>query len=169
MILRAAKPDDSVEICAIQNAMIQNTEATFTTQLRDADSFVADITARGDAFQVAESNEKIIGFASYGPFRGGPGYAHTREHSVQIADQARGQGVGSALMERLEQVARDSGVHVLVAGISSANPASIRFHSRLGFTVVATMPEVGRKNGKWLDLILMQKRLITPDSAAPIG
>jgi phosphinothricin acetyltransferase len=62
-------------------------------------------------------------------------------------------------MDNLEAHAKASGSHVIVAGISSANPRSITFHARRGFVEVGRMPEVGRKWDQWLDLILMQKRL----------
>ena len=62
-------------------------------------------------------------------------------------------------MAALEDAARAEGVHVLIAGISSANPGAIVFHTALGFAEVGRMPEVGRKQGQWLDLVLMQKIL----------
>jgi phosphinothricin acetyltransferase len=65
-------------------------------------------------------------------------------------------------MERLQQVARSEGVHVLVAGISSANSGAIAFHSALGFAEVGRMPEVGHKWGQYLDLVLMQK-ILSPE------
>ena len=59
------------------------------------------------------------------------------------------------LIEELVERARTAGVHVMVGAIDGDNAASLRFHERLGFTVVARMPEVGRKFDRWLDLVLV--------------
>lgn len=154
-------------LAALMNQIIRDTLITFTSTERCADSIAADIDARGPAFLVAEQDGQVLGFAKYGPFRAGPGYAHTREHSIQLSVNGRGHGVGRALMTALENVALDQGVHVLVAGISSANPDAIAFHAALGFTKVGHMPQVGYKWGQRLDLILMQKILDQSVPTAP--
>ncbi|MBT3139451.1 GNAT family N-acetyltransferase [Phaeobacter gallaeciensis] len=167
MRVRPATQKDADAICLIMNAMIQDTLNTFTTKLRDPASVVDDMAQRGAGFLVAEDQGQVVGFATYGPFRNGPGYSHTQEHSIQLSAEARGRGVGRALMMQLEQVAQDRGVHILVAGISAPNQAAIQFHRALGYTEVGRMPEVGFKWGEWLDLVLMQKNLVAVEKAAP--
>lgn len=159
MIVRPARTRDAVAIAGIFNRVVRDTLVTFTTQERSPAGIAEDIAARGSAFQVAESQTRVVGFATYGRFRTGPGYDATREHTIMLDPQAQGQGGGRRLMEALEQVARADGVHVLVAGISAENPAAVSFHSALGFTQVGRMPEVGYKWGRRLDLVLMQKIL----------
>ncbi|MCB1339640.1 MAG: N-acetyltransferase [Pseudooceanicola sp.] len=159
MILRPATAADARAICAIVNPIIRDTTITFTTVERTPEAVTAEISERLPAFLVAEDDGTVLGYATYGPFRGGPGYAYTREHSVHLALQARGKATGRALMEALEQVARRQGIHVLVAGISAENLAAIAFHARLGFTETGRMPQVGTKFGQWHDLVLMQKIL----------
>ncbi|MEM1004069.1 MAG: N-acetyltransferase family protein [Pseudomonadota bacterium] len=160
MIVRQAVADDAAAIAGITNAIIADTLATFTTEQRSIDQVAGDIAERVPAFLVAEMAGDVVGFAKYGPFRAGPGYSACREHSVQLAQVARGKGVGRALMIRLQQIARQEGVHVLVAGISSANPGAVAFHAALGFEGVGRMPEIGVKWGQRLDLVLMQKILL---------
>ena len=159
MIIRPATPADVDALASITNEVIQDTLVTFTTELRTPAGIAADIKGRSGHYLVAELRDQVVGFATFGPFRAGPGYAKTCEHTIQLSPDARGQGVGKALMKALENVARDDGVHVLVAGISSANPAAIAFHAALGFAEVGRMPEVGHKWDQWLDLVLMQKIL----------
>ncbi|NOC44007.1 GNAT family N-acetyltransferase [Ruegeria sp. HKCCD7559] len=162
MIIRPAMAADAPEIARITNAIIRESLITFTTDERSTTQITEDITKRGTGFLVAEHDEQVVGFATYAPFRAGPGYAQTREHSIQLSPDARGKGVGRALMQALEAAARTDGVHVLVAGISSANPGAVAFHAALGFSQVGRMPEVGFKWGQWLDLVLMQK-ILSPE------
>ncbi|WP_170422822.1 GNAT family N-acetyltransferase [Ruegeria arenilitoris] len=167
MRIRQAKASDAKGVAAITNAIIRDTLVTFTTDERSADSIARDIATRSPAYLVAEKGGEVLGFATYGPFRSGPGYAGCSELTIQLAPQARGQGTGRALIRALEDIAQAQGVHVLVAGISSANPRAIAFHAALGFTEVGRMPEVGFKWAKRLDLVLMQKILGTNISVAP--
>lgn len=138
--------------------MIRDTLATFTTVEKTPAEIADLITARAGAFWVAE-HARGMGFATYGPFRAGPGYAATVEHTVIVAPDAHGQGLGRTLMDVTERAAAKQGAHIMVAGISSANPQAVLFHTARGYTQTARMPEVGRKSGQWLDLILMQKTL----------
>lgn len=159
MIIRRAEAADAVAICAIANRIIRDTLVTFTTTERSTAEVAAEIAARGERFRVAELDGAVVGFASYGRFRDGPGYARTAEHSIQLTEAVRGRGIGRALLGDLEEVARKGEVHVLVAGISGANPQGLAFHASMGFRDVGRLPQVGRKFGRWLDLVLMQKIL----------
>ncbi|XDA97529.1 N-acetyltransferase family protein [Sulfitobacter sp. LCG007] len=158
-MIRAARASDAEAIRELWNEMIRDTVFTFTTVEKTTAGVSAMIAERQGASFVAETGGRFAGFVSFGPFRSGPGYAHTVEHTVLLHSGSRGGGVGRALMARAEAAALALGHHVMVAAISASNPGAVAFHGRLGFIEVARMPEVGRKNGQWLDLVLMQKTL----------
>lgn len=166
MIIRSAREEDAEAICAIINQVIRDTVITFTTVERTPDAIHQSISAAPGTFLVAEEAGETLGLAYTAPFRNGPGYAHTAEHTVYLTEAAQGRGTGRALMQALEAAAQQAGIHVLVAGISGANPRAIAFHAAMGFSETARMPEVGHKHGQWLDLVLMQK-ILTPGIPAP--
>jgi len=120
------------------------------------DGWLAERRAAGLPVFVAEVDGQVAGYVSYGPFRPHPGYRHTVEHSVYVAPAFRGRGIASTLMRALVAHARRQDLHVMMAGICSTNTGSIALHERLGFEVVAVLPEVGRKFDRWLDLTLMR-------------
>lgn len=157
-MIRPAKPSDATHIHGLWNFAIRETLISFSTTERTLDE-VRTAMETYDGFFVAEMGEEVVGYAAYGPFRSGDGYAQTKEHAVMLAPHARGQGLGRALMVAVEEHARARGVHVLVAGVSAANIGAEPFHKALGFATVGHMPEVGHKFGSWQDLVLMQKIL----------
>ncbi len=81
------------------------------------------------------------------------------EHMIVLAPTPRGRGIGRTLLAAIEDHARTAGAPVMVAAISGENMAAIGFHRALGHVETGCMPELGRKFGRWLDLVLMQKRL----------
>ena len=162
VILRDVVPSDVAQILAFWNPQIRDTAITFTTELKTEAGLLADISAcatEGRAFLVAEREGRVVGLATWGAFRKGPGYAHTGEHSVLLIPEEKGRGTGRALMTALEGRARAAGLHVLVAGVSSENPGAVAFHEALGYVRAGDLPQVGRKFGRWMDLILLHKTL----------
>ncbi|SMX33088.1 GNAT family N-acetyltransferase [Octadecabacter ascidiaceicola] len=158
MIVRPATQDDSTAIAAFWNPQIRETVVTFNSVTKSPDE-VAQMIAQRPCFLVVEIDGVVLGFATYDQFRGGIGYAHTMEHTIILAPEASGQGAGRALMQVLMDHARAADTHVLVAGVCEENAAGVAFHRALGFEEIAVLPEVGRKFDRWMDLVLMQKRL----------
>jgi phosphinothricin acetyltransferase len=161
-VIRNAAPDDARAVADIWNHYIRDTLVTFNFAEKSLADVATDITARqaqGHGFFVAQSDAGIVGFATYGQFRGGVGYAHTMEHTVQLHPDHFGGGVGRAIMLHTLDHAKAQGVHSMFAGVSSENPAGVQFHERLGFQKITILREVGRKFDQWLDLVLMQKML----------
>jgi phosphinothricin acetyltransferase len=156
-VIRPADPGDAHAIAAIWNRIIRETVVTFTTAEKVPDDIARSISG-GTPWHVADEGE-VLGFVTAFQFRGGPGYAHTFEHSVHVAETAQGRGHGRALMAALEADLRARGVHSLFAGVSGENAGGIAFHATLGYREAARLCEVGWKFGRWHDLVLMQKML----------
>jgi L-amino acid N-acyltransferase len=167
VVVRAAMECDLVALLAIYNEVIATSTAVYALEPSTLDERRAWFTSRcgmGFPVQVAvDPDDDVLGFASFGEWRGAwPGYRYTVEHSVHVRHDIRGQGVGRALVESLFPRALALGKHVMIGGIDAANDGSIRFHERLGFEHVAHFREVGRKFGRWLDLVFMQRFLDPP-------
>jgi L-amino acid N-acyltransferase len=167
--IRAASEADLPGILAIYNDVIATSTAVYTSEpatLDERRAWFSTRHAHGFPVLVAADRDQVLGFASFGEWRGAwPGYRCTVEHSVHVRADVRGRGVGRALVEALFPAALALGKHVMIGGIDAANDASIRFHARLGFERVACFREVGHKFGRWLDLIFMQRFLDPPGSS----
>jgi L-amino acid N-acyltransferase YncA len=88
---------------------------------------------------------------------------------VYVSPRAQGRGLGTALLSDLVARARAAGVHAMLACIAGGNARSVRLHERHGFVVNGTLREVGRKFGRWHDLVLMNLIIgeAEGESAAP--
>lgn len=161
-MIRPAHLEDAIQILDFWNPIIRNTVFTFNPTEKTVSELQASIRDKAvlnHGFLVWEEQGKILGFASYGQFRAGAGYARAMEHTIILSDAARGLGIGRKLMQALEDHARDRGYHVMMAGVTAANPQGRSFHEAIGYREVGIIPEVGFKFGTYIDLILMQKIL----------
>lgn len=120
-----------------------------------------DEHAAGDyPILVAESGDgSFLGFASCGSYRHYQGYLHSAEHSVYVMPSARRQGVGKALLSRLEDECRARGIHTLIGVIDTGNVPSIELHRKCGYVHAGTIREAGWKFGRRLDIVYYQKIL----------
>lgn len=165
--IRQAKEDDVEDLLSIYNDIIRNTTAVFeyhphTLAMRQA----WYETKKKDGYPVfiAEENDKIMGFSSFGPFRAWPAYKYSVENSVYVADGYRGRGIGKQLIPPLINAAIQRDMHIIVASIEATNVTSLRLHQSFGFEEVAHFKQVGYKFGRWLDLKFLQLTLNTPAS-----
>ncbi len=106
-----------------------------------------------------EQQGTVVGFATWGTFRPYPAYSKTAEHSVYIAREYQRRGFGRLLLETIIQEATAREIHLLVAGIDSANEASIALHRHAGFSHAGTIQEAGYKFKRWLNLEFWQRLL----------
>lgn len=111
---------------------------------------------------IEDAGGQLLAFGSYGTFRAFPAYKYTVEHSVYVHPDHRGTGLGRQVMQALIAAARENKLHALMGAIDATNAGSIALHERLGFRHVGTLPQVGFKFGRWLDLAFYQLLLETP-------
>ena len=156
MTIRSATAADAPQIAAIWNDVIRNSTITFNP-VEKSDAEVADLCA--SQALVWEEDGRVLGFTRFFQFRGGEGYRHTAEHTILLHKEGQGRGGGRALMAATCDAAKAAGYHSMFAGCSAENPGAVAFHAACGFRTVATLPEVGFKFGRWIDLVLMQKML----------
>ncbi len=157
-MIRAARSEDTAAIQSLWNLAIRETLITFNSVEKSLGEVAQAVTAY-DAFFVADEAGQVVGFAGYGDFRAGIGYAQTKEHTIMLAPEARGKGLGRGLMQMVEDHARAQKVHSMIAGVSASNPMGVPFHAAMGYATVGVLPQAGRKFDQWHDLVLMQKLL----------
>jgi phosphinothricin acetyltransferase len=164
-MIRLATDADLAEILVIYNHAIEHTTAVFEYRPHTLDMRREWLRAKQAAsipVFVAVDDERVVGFASYGPFRAWPAYKYSIELSVYVDVNTRRRGIGTELVRAVIADARSRGLHVVMAGITADNGISLRLHEKLGFVEVAHIPEVGYKFGKWLDLKFLQLVLEGP-------
>ena len=153
-------------ILDIFNEAILNSTALYDYQPRAPESMGPWFAAKdkGDFPVIWREDEggALLAFGSHGTFRAWPAYKYTVEHSVYVHQDHRGRGLGREIMQALIAAARQRDVHAMVGGIDASNAGSIALHERLGFRHVGTLPQVGFKFGRWLDLAFYQLLLDGP-------
>jgi phosphinothricin acetyltransferase len=123
---------------------------------------LADLVERDLPFLVADEGDGPIGFAYAGPWRPKPAYRHTVEDTIYLAPGHTGKGLGAALLTELLTRCAAAGVRQVVAVIAdTGSDASAALHRRMGFTDAGRLAGVGRKHGRWVDTLLMQRDLTT--------
>ena len=166
MEYRLARTEDSEAIRAIYNREVLESTVTFDLVPRSQEDQLAWMDEHSGAWPAVVAVDPggiVRGFGSLSPYRSRPAYRTTVEDSVYVDESARGQGVGKGLLAELVRLAGSHGFHAVIARIVGGHDASISLHKACGFDVIGVEREVGRKFGKWLDVVLMQ-RLIDPQT-----
>lgn len=165
-VVQCSLEEHGNEILAILNEAIESSTALYDYKPRSTESMVSWFAGkRAGGFPViglVSSTGALLGFGSLGTFRAWPAYKYTAEHSIYVHKDFRGQGLGNVLLTELIAAATGLGLHALIGGIDASNEGSIALHEKFGFRHVGTLPEVGFKFGRWLDLAFYQLLLSTP-------
>ena len=161
--LRQATPADIPAITAIYAVEVTDLVNTYETRVPDEGEMterMRSLRQRGFPYLVAELDGQVAGYAYAGTYRSREAFNWTVENSVYVAAWAQGQGVGRALLGALIQACTQAGFRQMVAVIGEpTNTASIVLHERFGFVHVGTYRGIGRKHGRWLDTVQMQRAL----------
>ncbi|MCM5662138.1 GNAT family N-acetyltransferase [Galbibacter mesophilus] len=157
--IRRAENRDIHEILEIVNYQILHSTVLYDYKERTYDQqfiWFEQKKADGMPVIVAENNNKVVGFGTYGIFRPWAAYQFSVEHSVYVNKNSRGTGIGKLILSKLIKMAKDGGYHTMIAGVDGSNDRSFEFHKKFGFKEIGTFKEVGYKFDKWLDLRFLQ-------------
>ena len=148
--------EDWPAVATIYEEGIATGEATFATAVPDYGTWDQDHLSHSRL--VARSEKQVMGWAALTAVSGRCVYAGVAEVSVYVAAAARGQGVGKALLQALVEASEANGIWTLQAGIFPENEASLAIHRRCGFRVVGRREKLGQMNGRWRDVLLLERR-----------
>ena len=161
MLVRLAHATDAEAVRAIYNVEVLESTVTFDLVPRSHDDQRAWLAAHSGAHPavVAVDADEVVGFGSLSPYKDRPAYSTTVEDSVYVQRDWRGKGAGKLILGELLNLATAHGFHAVIARIVGDHEASIALHERCGFTLVGVEKEVGRKFGRWLDVVELERLL----------
>ncbi len=160
--VRAASSADMAAVTAIYAQFVENTTTTFELIAPGEATMrhrFQTVTECGMPYLVAELDGYIVGYCYAGRFRPREGYRFTVEDSIYVRADCRGYGVGKALLTEVISRCQAKGCHSMVACICGSNVPSTSLHASLGFVPIGTLPDAGKKFGRWLSLSIMQRML----------
>lgn len=169
--IESATTADVDEIAAIYAHHVIHGTATWELEppsIEEMSARIARVLNHGWPYLVARGESgAILGYAYASQYNPRAGYLHTCENSIYIAEGHLGKGLGTRLLAALIEASEQSGFRQMVALIAGTEPASIALHTRFGFAHCGGLKSVGRKHGRWLDLVYMQRALGEGDTTAP--
>lgn len=156
--LRLARLDDAEPIRQIYNHEVTTSTVTFDIAPRSLDDQRRYLSDRSGAHAVVVAEEvgEVVGYGALSPWRSKAAYSTSVEDSVYVHRGHQGRGIGRLVLGELVQVATAHGFHAVFARIVGGHEASTRLHEAQGFEIVGTEREVGRKFGRWLDVVVME-------------
>jgi len=171
--VRPASIDDLPSLTEIHNYYVINTHITFDVEPYRPEQRVSWFNDHSDGKRYRlvvafDSAAGVLGYASTGRFRSKAAYDTTVEASVACRPEAAGRGLGKLLYRALFNAIADQDINRIVAGIAQPNPASNVLHERFGFQRIGTFSSVGRKFGKYWDVMWMERPLKLPGNTIEV-
>jgi phosphinothricin acetyltransferase len=172
MPIRNAREDDLPAITDIYADAVRHGTASYELEppsLTEMRTRFQALAAGGFPYLVAERAGVVAGYAYARPFRPRPAYRFVVEDSVYVAPDARGTGIGRALITRLIEESRRLGFRQMIAVIGDGRPdsPSVKLHEALGFRHSGRLEGSGFKHGRWLDTVFMQLAMNGGAAAPP--
>lgn len=155
-MIRTLTESDWPAVAAIYEEGIATRLATFETATPAWADW--DRTHLDDRRLVADEDGEVLGWAALSPVSERCVYRGVAEVSVYVAERARGRGIGRALLERIARDAESAGIWTLQAGVFPENRASLALHHGCGFRTVGIRERIGRLDGTWRDVVLLERR-----------
>ncbi len=166
LTIRPGALEDLPRLTEIHNHYVLNTHITFDVCAYKPEERVGWFHEHSDGHRyrllVAEEQAQVLGYVATGRFRAKQSYDTTVEASIGCAPDAVSKGVGSKLYAALFEALASEDIHRIVAGIAQPNPASNALHKKFRFQEVGVFREVGRKFGKYWDVLWMERPLKLP-------
>lgn len=153
-MIRLSTPFDREQILEITNDVILHTNAIYREEPHTLESrkpYFEEKERLNIPIFVYEEEGCVLGFITYGSFRDNPGYRYTVEHSLHVHRDARGKGIGKALLKHLIEHLRHTEIKCIVGVIDSKNTVSCHLHEKCGFTLSGTLHSIAYKKNQWLD------------------
>jgi len=144
------------EVALIYREGIATGHATFETEVPAWEQW--DSARLPEHRFVALRDGEVLGWVAASAVSDRCVYAGVVEHSVYVAEKERGAGVGRALLEQLISSTEAAGIWTIQSGIFPENVASLRLHEAVGFEVVGRRKRIGRHQGAWRDVLMVERR-----------
>ncbi|WP_037571378.1 GNAT family N-acetyltransferase [Phaeacidiphilus oryzae] len=146
------------QVLAIYQQGIDEGDATFETAAPGWADFDRSKAPRHRFVALDAEDGRVLGWVAVSPVSARSAYAGVVEHSVYVSREARGRGVGRALLDALIASTEAAGVWTVQSGIFPENTASLALHERAGFRVIGVRERIGRHHGRWRDVVLIERR-----------
>lgn len=161
LLIRSATPADAADILEIYSPYIKNTVITFETEVPTVAEFAARIETIKSAYPylVCEMDGKVVGYAYASKHRERAAYRYSVDVSIYINQEYHGKGIGKALYRSLFEALQAYEYYTAFASITLPNEKSMGLHKAFGFKEVGIYHNVGYKDGRWLDVIWLEKQL----------
>ncbi len=156
-LIRPMRAADAGQVLAVYQAGLDTGNASFETTVPGWDQWDRSHLRRHRHVAVADSGA-VLGWVALSPVSDRCVYAGVAELSVYVHPEASGRGIGSALLRAVVASAETGGIWTLQTGIFPENTASLALHERAGFRVVGTRERIGRRHGRWRDVVFVERR-----------